>query len=399
MCVKKCRREQRHGLSEMGWVRYYYQPAMHVFAILLLALGGAWLWLIPTTIFVLTIVIDAFAPELEEVEESSLLADSPLLLTAFLTLIVAAVFVVMASWSLSPASHPLEQTSLSSSLFGPQPLWALAGATLGVGMLMAAAFNIGHELSHRLDSKVQLLVGQIICTLSLHSCFPIEHVYGHHKNLGTHLDPTTARRNEAFWRFIRRSFLGTYRNAFQIARQRASRQKGIMRYLKNRAVHGVTIQVTIFAAAFALGGWAGLAAYLVATLIALIIMELFQYVGHYGLVRVPGTPVRAAHAWALTGTGSSSFTINLTRHSDHHLSGKKPFWQLRKVDQAPTLPYGPFPVLAIALIPPLYFKITKPALEEWDRALATPDERALAAQMRPEKQAPAGQQTPTLGSM
>ncbi|MEO0382730.1 MAG: fatty acid desaturase [Pseudomonadota bacterium] len=363
----------------MGWVRYYYQPAIHLFALGLFALGGIWLWLIPIAIFFLTAVLDELSPDFEEAEEPSIYSDIPLLLTATLALVVAAVFVIIASSSLGAGNNQAAMVLLPDTLFEPQPLWALAGGALGVGMLMAAAFNIGHELSHRCDSRLHLLAGQIICTLSLHSCFPIEHVYGHHKNVGTRLDPTTARRNEPFWFFIGRSFLGTYRNAFRIAHRRTSRYGGIARLLKNRAIHGIAIQSALFAAAFMLGGWIGLAAYLVATIIALIIMELFQYVGHYGLIRVPGTPVRAAHAWELSGQGSSSLTVNLTCHSDHHISAQKPFWQLRLTNHAPTLPYGPFPVLALAMIPPLYFKITKPALEEWDRTLATPAERALTA--------------------
>lgn len=382
----------------MGWLRYYYQPAIHLFALGLFALGGIWLWLIPITIFFLTAVLDELSPDFEEAEEPSIYSDIPLLLTATLALVVTAVFVIIASTSLGASSNQAAMVLLPGNFFEPQPLWALAGGALGVGMLMAAAFNIGHELSHRPDSRFHLLVGQIICTLSLHSCFPIEHIYGHHKNVGTHLDPTSARRNEPFWFFIGRSFLGTYRNAFRIARRRASRHGGIARFLKNRAIHGIAIQSALLAAAFLLGGWTGLAAYLVATIIALIIMELFQYVGHYGLIRVPGTPVRAAHAWELSGQGSSSFTINLTCHSDHHISGQKPFWRLRLTNQAPTLPYGPFPVLALAMIPPLYFKITKPALEEWDRTLATPAERALAADWYAKDQPSEDLHSSTVGS-
>lgn len=382
----------------MVWLRYYYQPAIQLFALGLFALGGIWLWLIPITIFFLTAVLDELSPDFEEAEEPSIYSDIPLLLTATLALVVTAVFVIIASASLGASSNQAAMVLLPGNFFEPQPLWALAGGALGVGMLMAAAFNIGHELSHRSDSRFHLLVGQIICTLSLHSCFPIEHVYGHHKNVGTHLDPTTARRNEPFWFFIGRSFLGTYRNAFRIAHRRASRHGGTVPFIKNRAMHGIAIQITIFAAAFMLGGWTGLAAYLVATIIALIIMELFQYVGHYGLIRVPGTPVRAAHAWELSGQGSSSFTINLTCHSDHHISGQKPFWQLRLTNQAPTLPCGPFPVLALAMIPPLYFKITRPALEEWDRTLATPAERALATDWYAKHQPSEDLHSSTLGS-
>ncbi|MCR9121215.1 MAG: fatty acid desaturase [Phyllobacteriaceae bacterium] len=369
-------------ITWMAWVRYYYQPAVQLISLGLLALGGLWIWLIPLAIFFLTTFIDELSPGHEEAEEPSRYSELPLFLTACLAVIIAAVFVIMASLSLGAQSNPNSLTVLVGEFFGPQPIWALIGAALGVGMLLAAAFNIGHELSHRLDSRLRLFFGQVICTLSLHSCFPIEHIYGHHRNVGTHLDPTTARRGEPFWLFMPRSFFGTYRNAFRIAGARAARHSGFSRVLKNRAVQGIVIQLVLFFCAFALGGWMGLSAYLVATVIALLIVELFQYVGHYGLIRVPGAPVRAAHAWELSGTGSSSFTVNLTCHSAHHVSGDKPFWQLRLTHQAPTLPLGPFPVLVIAMIPPLYFRLTKPALDEWDRTLATPEEHALAIETR-----------------
>ena len=75
---------------------------------------------------------------------------------------------------------------------------------------------------------------------------------------------------------------------------------------------------------------------------------------------------------------STTVLYNLTRHSDHHAEGSKPFWRLRPLPEAPMLPTGYMGMILLALVPPLYRRAMAPRLRAWDTTHADPDERAVA---------------------
>ena len=63
-----------------------------------------------------------------------------------------------------------------------------------LGLLMALSLiNIGHELVHRTSKKFDCEVGNWALATAWNPAFAIEHVYGHHKNIGiVEEDPVTA---------------------------------------------------------------------------------------------------------------------------------------------------------------------------------------------------------------
>jgi alkane 1-monooxygenase len=60
----------------------------------------------------------------------------------------------------------------------------------------------GHEMSHRIKKKFDLFIGNWLLSLSWDCAFAIEHVYGHHKNVGLAKDPATANRGENVYKFV-----------------------------------------------------------------------------------------------------------------------------------------------------------------------------------------------------
>jgi alkane 1-monooxygenase len=130
-------------------------------------------------------------------------------------------------------------------------------------------------------------------------------------------------------------------------------------------------------------GLSGLTAYLAAAVIGKAYLEAVNYIEHYGLVRAPGTRIEPRHSWDCYRKASNALLYNLPRHSDHHLHARKPFWELRASDSAPLLPYGYQTMVAMALVPPLFFKTMRPLLHEWDRAMASGAELKLLADGRP----------------
>ena len=103
----------------------------------------------------------------------------------------------------------------------------------------------------------------------------------------------------------------------------------------------------------------------------------------YGLVRASGERVAARHTWNCYRLISNALQYNLPRHSAHHLVASRPFWSLARESGSPTLPYGYQTMAAIAVLPPLWRRIMKPLLDEWDDRFASEAERAIVRTAQP----------------
>ncbi|MBZ0226917.1 MAG: fatty acid desaturase [Bauldia sp.] len=132
----------------------------------------------------------------------------------------------------------------------------------------------------------------------------------------------------------------------------------------------------------ALAGPSGIVAFAITAGINVVVIEAGNYIGHYGLVRAPGRPVRPRHSWNAPRFFSTSMMVNLPRHSHHHRSAGKPYWELTVLEDAPVYPFGTAVMSAIALFPSLFFRIVEPRLADWDERLASDDERALLGKPR-----------------
>jgi len=357
-------------------LRFFFQPVLLALSFLWFTLGGVWMFAGPLVIYGITAIVDAAYGDYSAEDDGGPLADLPLHIAWLLLVGLVVYFVSLVSVSFPGWRGILGSSGILPGAVHPQPWWALAGGIVCLGMhISAVAGIVGHEFAHRTSRPGLLSISQWLSALALHTSFPIEHVIGHHRNVGTDCDPTTAWRGEGFWRYIFRSVAGSYRNAWRFESARCRRHGLSM--LHNRALAGLAKQALVLAAVYTLAGIAGLAAFLAAGLIAMIIIEQFNYVAHYGLVRVPGERVRPEHSWNWSLLGSTSYMFNLTRHSGHHLSAAKRYWQLPGSATGPVYPLGPFPMVMIALVPPLFRHLTKAELARWDRTFATEAERTI----------------------
>ena len=127
---------------------------------------------------------------------------------------------------------------------------------------------------------------------------------------------------------------------------------------------GSLCSLALAAAFAALGGWPGVLLFGLQSLWALVLLEIINYVEHYGLQRrrVGGRwePVREEHSWNADFTVSNWVLFNLQLHSDHHARMNKPFEQLRTIADAPQLPAGYPAMVLLALVPPLWFAVMDP---------------------------------------
>ncbi len=111
----------------------------------------------------------------------------------------------------------------------------------------------------------------------------------------------------------------------------------------------------------------GLILFLCQAAFAKFILEVVNYMEHYGLSRKPEEPVGPEHSWNTNHRMSSMVLFSLTRHSAHHEKPKIKFWKLEPYAHAPQMPYGYLTTVVICLIPPLWYHVINPGLSEWEQ--------------------------------
>jgi alkane 1-monooxygenase len=256
--------------------------------------------------------------------------------------------------------------------------FASQGAYVSLGMFYGmAGVNVAHELVHRTDKPFDVLIGKWLLAFTWDTGFAIEHVFGHHRNVGTEKDPATARRGEYIIPFVARSTIGQVIGAYKTEQDRLQRRGIPDLPWNNRFWRGqaMTLCVVLFYCAFL--GPSGILACLYSGLLGKIYLEIVNYIEHYGLVRIPGQPVEARHSWDSYRRVSSGMFYNLQLHAHHHRVATRRFWELTpSYGEAPVLPYGYMVSIFIAFVPGVWPKISAPLLRDWDDRLASPEERA-----------------------
>ncbi len=237
----------------------------------------------------------------------------------------------------------------------------------------------GHELVHRIKNKFDMFMGNWLLAISWDCAFAIEHVYGHHKNVGLESDPATAKRGENLYRFILRAIIKEQKDAWTIENSRLRKTHHSIFSIKNRMVIGHIRSGSIAFIAYLVGGLSGMLIFILCAFIAKCLLEVINYIEHYGLVRVPGQPVKPHHSWNTNSAISSMYLYNVTRHSSHHEKSHLKYWELKSYPNAPTMPQGYLSMLYLAIfLPWLYHKIMAPRLIDWDRNYASKEEQNIA---------------------
>jgi hypothetical protein len=362
--------------------------AMNFFIILgaaTMALGGPWTWAGFAFSFFLLSYVDELLGDAGNAEEMPpvwymqlmLYVTWPLLL--LVTLVAFTVTSGGISWldtALSWIGYDMEAARGRTSLLDA------IGAFVSVGMFYGmAGVNVAHELVHRTDKPFDQLVGRWLLAFTWDTGFSIEHVYGHHRNVGTEADPATPRRGEYIMNFQTRSTIGQIKNAYRHERDRLKR-RGIPNLpWNNRFWRGQAMTVCIIGLYCYFLGPIGVLAALLTGATGKTYLECVNYVEHYGLVRIPGTPVEARHSWDSYRRITTGMLYNLQLHANHHRNANRRYWELKQLhDEAPMLPMGYMPMVLVSFFPFIWRRIIDPLLVDWDTRLASPAEREYLTQ-------------------
>lgn len=385
---------QTASLNQTGWkdnkrMLWMLSPSMPVFALLAIAsaafMGAGWaFWAMPVFFYVIIPLLDYVIGEDENNHPESavegLEADAYYSAIAKVFWLPQYAVTILGAW-----------VAVKADL----ALWELAGLVFTVGVVQGLGINTAHELGHKRGS-VERWLAKIILAPSLYGHFFIEHNKGHHKNVATPEDPASSRMGESLYAFLPRTMIGSLLSAWKIEAARLQRLEKPVLSASNENLQAWSISVAL------LGGltlWLGLAAlpYLIVSgLMGAVLLEIVNYLEHYGLLRqkeANGRYERCAprHSWNSNHVVSNLMVYQLQRHSDHHAHPTRSYQALRHFDDSPQLPAGYAAMIVLALFPPLWYRVMdRKVAEHWgyDMNLAhiadAKRERLMARWHRPE---------------
>lgn len=246
----------------------------------------------------------------------------------------------------------------------------LVGLTLSVGMASGGiGINLSHELMHK-TTKHERLMAQLLLLNTYYMHFIIEHILGHHRHIGTHQDPATARQGETLYTFYFRSVFGGVKSAWEIESKRL-KKKSLAFWSHHNNMLWYTIWPNVYGVVLALiFGWQALPFFIIQGIIGFSLLEGVNYVEHYGLVRQKMDngyfePVSICHSWNANQMLTNIFLFMLQRHSDHHAHQSRRFQILRHFDESPQLPTGYAGMLVLATCPPLWRWVMDPKVDAY----------------------------------
>ncbi len=296
-------------------------------------------------VFVLVPIIDLLLPYLNkddlELKEN--------IFHNFSILIVLPCILFLVIFGLYIVSNP------NISIFSAVALGAAVGMSGG-----SIGITTAHELIHR-QNKFMRGVGVFLLVLCCYGHFRIEHIYGHHRNVATKEDPATARRGENFYFYFIRCVINSVISSWNIEKNILERKNIKTLRIQNRMIHYFVFEFLFLLIAYSFAGINGLVFVIFHSFVSIILLELVNYIQHYGLERKKenGRYERFTdlHSWNSRHISANWSTFNLGLHAEHHQSASKPYPLLSQEEKAIEMPANYSIMLIMALIPPLWFFI------------------------------------------
>lgn len=250
-------------------------------------------------------------------------------------------------------------------------LWSAewVGRVSAMGIMCGVfGINVAHELGHRTNKLEQFLAKSLLLT-SLYMHFFIEHNYGHHRNVSTPEDPSSARKGEWLYLFIWRSMTLSLVSAWQIEAKRLERKNKSPFSLENETLRMWLLELIAIAVVGFVFGWEVMLAFVLAGLAGGILLETINYIEHYGLSRKKVSAFRyedvnPRHSWNSNHVIGRLMLFELSRHSDHHFDASKKYQLLDNYETSPQMPTGYPGMMVLAAVPPIWFWVMNARLPD-----------------------------------
>ncbi|MEY4258052.1 MAG: Alkane 1-monooxygenase [Pseudomonadota bacterium] len=267
----------------------------------------------------------------------------------------------------------------------PLPWMGYVALVFTVGAINGVGIGTAHELGHKKESLDRWL-SKIALAPSVYGHFFVEHNRGHHKRVATPEDPASARLGESFWAFLPRSVAGSWQSAWALEQERLNKQGMNVWHPQNHNLQAWGMTLLLFGALVAWLGWVVLPFLLLQAVYAASMLEVVNYVEHYGLMRqkdASGRYVRCEpeHSWNSNHLVGNLLLYQLQRHSDHHAHPSRRYQALRHFESAPQLPAGYATMITVAYWPRLWFAWMDPrVMAHYGGNMDLTNSQALAAQ-------------------
>lgn len=285
--------------------------------------------------------------------------------------------------SLATVPFLLGMLTWSGWVFATHDEWNWVGQlgwVLSVGTVMGAiGITVSHELIHK-DPQLEQNAGGLLLAAVCYAGFKVEHVRGHHVHVSTPEDASSSRYGQSLYAFLPHAYKHNFLNAWALERQRLARKGLPALHWRNELVGWYALSL-LFLLGFTLAlGWMGALFFLGQSFMALTLLEIVNYVEHYGLHRRKQDDGRyertnPTHSWNSNFLLTNLFLFHLQRHSDHHAYAKRRYQVLRHFDDSPQLPNGYAGMIVLALFPPLWRAVMDPRV----RAYYAGEEHQLTA--------------------
>ena len=250
------------------------------------------------------------------------------------------------------------------------PMADLLGKSMALGINIGViGINVAHEIGHR-NGLYNQISSQLLLLPALYMHFNIEHNKGHHKNVATPEDPASSRKNENFYTFWFRTVFYSYLSAWRIENNERRRSNKPVFALSNKMIQFTIIQIAFLTLILLVFNWSALLWYVLCAVSGFTLLELVNYIEHYGLVRskLPSGKYEAVaphHSWNSNHELGRIMLYELTRHSDHHYKSTRKYQVLRHFDDSPQLPFGYPASIIMAMFPPIWFSIMNRQLKKY----------------------------------
>lgn len=230
------------------------------------------------------------------------------------------------------------------------------------------AQNPAHELIHH-GSRFERVIGLSLFSTSCYTGAKLAHVHSHHLLVATDQDPTSARFNQSLYEYlpgaIAVNLFGWWGPKHKTGTFSLLRRKIL---LENLLGYGLSVvwMLAIFMQ-FGVFAWG---VFLIQSFIGILVLEMMNYIGHYGLERHTDSNgrlenVTERHAWDCDLPFSNLVLISVQKHADHHINPNKAYGELRCVENSPRLPIS-YPLLfLLSLVPPWWRAVIHPCLRRF----------------------------------
>ncbi|HXG29471.1 MAG TPA: alkane 1-monooxygenase [Nevskiales bacterium] len=239
--------------------------------------------------------------------------------------------------------------------------WELLGLAISIGGIGGVGINTAHELGHKKESLERWLA-KITLAQVAYGHFFVEHNKGHHKNVATPEDPASSRLGENFYAFLPRTVIGSLKSAWRIEKARLARAGKSPWSWENENLQAWGMTVVLWGALLAVFGPALLPFLIIQAVYGFSLLEVVNYVEHYGLLRQKEAAGRyercqPRHSWNSNHIVTNLLLYQLQRHSDHHANPTRAYQALRHFDESPQLPTGYAGMVLLAYFPPLWRRV------------------------------------------